>query len=75
MPNVEDRLPLLIQKQLHAKIQKHPPLFPWETEADGYETIETESGYPKLISVQTLSPETVGAFVLSVVVSPPEYCD
>jgi hypothetical protein len=57
VPNVEDRLPLLIQKQLQAEIQQHPPLFPWETETDEYETIETESGNPKLINIQTLSPE------------------
>ncbi|WP_310427848.1 hypothetical protein [Chamaesiphon sp. VAR_48_metabat_135_sub] len=57
MPNVEDRLPLLIQKQLQAEIQQHPPLFPWETENDEYETIETESGNPKLINIPTLSPE------------------
>jgi hypothetical protein len=57
VPNVEDRLPLLILKQLHAEIQQHPPLFPWENEVDEYEAIETESGNPKPISIQTLSPE------------------
>jgi hypothetical protein len=49
MPIVEDRLPLLIQKRLEAEIQKHPPLFPWETEFDDYEPTEPEFGHPKLI--------------------------
>jgi hypothetical protein len=49
MPIVEDRLPLLIQKRLEAEIQKHPPLFPWETELDDYEPTESEFGHPKLI--------------------------
>jgi hypothetical protein len=53
---VEDRLPLLIQKQLDAEIQQRPPLFPWETEVDDYETIEAESGNPKLINILS-SPE------------------
>jgi hypothetical protein len=54
---VEDRLPLLIQKQLEAEIQEHPPLFPWETEIDEYETTEPESGHPKVISLPIPSPE------------------
>jgi hypothetical protein len=54
---VEDRLPLLIQKRLNAEIQQHPPLFPWETEVDEYETTEAESGHPKLIHIPTSSPE------------------
>ncbi len=53
MPTVEDRLPLLIQKRLDAEIQKHPPLFPWETELDDYETTESESGHLKSISTPT----------------------
>jgi hypothetical protein len=57
VPNVEDRLPLLIQKQLDAEIQQNPPLFPWETEVDDYEVTETESGNPSLINIPTLSPE------------------
>jgi hypothetical protein len=40
---VEDRLPLLIQKQLDAKIQRDPPLFPWEIEFDDYETTNLEA--------------------------------
>ncbi|WP_146138433.1 hypothetical protein [Chamaesiphon polymorphus] len=57
MPNVEDRLPSLIQKQLDAEIRQHPPLFPWETELSDYETTEPESGNPKLIQIPTPSPE------------------
>jgi hypothetical protein len=53
---VEDRLPLLIQKQLQVAIQKQPPLFPWETEVDEYETTEPEFGNPK-DSIPTSSPE------------------
>jgi hypothetical protein len=57
VPNVEDRLPLLIQKQLKAVIQRHPPLFPWETELEDYETTEAESGNPNLIDLQVSSPQ------------------
>ena len=57
MPNVEDPLPLLIQKRLEAEIQKHPPLFPWETEIDEYDTTEPESGNLKRIKSLTSSPE------------------
>ena len=57
MPNVEDRLPLLIQKRLEAEIQKHPPLFPWETEIDDYDTTEPELGNLKRIKSLTSSPE------------------
>jgi hypothetical protein len=53
---VEDRLPSLIQKQLEAKIQQHPPLFPWESEADEYETTEPESGHLRLINASTSPP-------------------
>ncbi len=60
MPNVEDRLPLLIQKQLEAEIQKHPPLFPWETEIDEYEPTESESGHLKHIKTPTPSPDERG---------------
>ncbi|WP_373542867.1 hypothetical protein [Chamaesiphon sp.] len=51
MPNVEDRLPLLIQKQLNAQIEQRPPLFPWEAEVEDYETTEAESGNPILIKI------------------------
>ncbi|WP_309743159.1 hypothetical protein [Chamaesiphon sp. OTE_20_metabat_361] len=54
---MEDRLPLLIQKQLNAVIQKHPPLFPWETKIEEYETTEVESGNSKLTSPPPSSPE------------------
>jgi hypothetical protein len=54
---VEDRLPLLIQKRLNSEIQQHPPLFPWETEVEEYETTEAESGHPKLIHIPISSPE------------------
>jgi hypothetical protein len=54
---VEDRLPLLIQKQLDAEIEQHPPLFPWETEVDEYEPPETEFGHPKLINLPTATSE------------------
>jgi hypothetical protein len=50
---VEDRLPLLIQKQLNAEIEQRPPLFPWETEVDDYGATEVDSGYPKLINIST----------------------
>ena len=57
MPNVEDRLPLLIQKQLNAVIQRQPPLFPWETKIEDYETTEVESGNPKLTNIPTPPPQ------------------
>jgi hypothetical protein len=69
VPTVEDRLPLLIQKQLNAEIEQRPPLFPWETEVDEYESNTAESGNHKLISNSTTSPETVG------ILSSAESCD
>jgi hypothetical protein len=55
-PIVEDRLPLLIQKQLESEIEQRPPLFPWETKIDDYDRNETESGHPKNISIPTIPP-------------------
>jgi hypothetical protein len=60
VPTVEDRLPLLIQKQLNAEIEQRPPLFPWETEVNEYASSEAESGNPKLMKISTTSPENVG---------------
>jgi hypothetical protein len=57
VPNVEDRLPLLIQKQLNAVIQRQPPLFPWETKIEDYETTEVESGNPDLIPNPSPQPQ------------------
>lgn len=57
MPNVEDRLPILIQKQLDAEIHQRPPLFPWETDVDEYDAREDESGHPKIISFPTSVPK------------------
>jgi hypothetical protein len=59
VPKVEDRLPLLIQKRLNAEIQRHPPLFPWETEMEVEDdgATEPESGNPKLINLPVPSPE------------------
>jgi hypothetical protein len=50
---VEDRLPILIQKQLDAEIHQRPPLFPWETDVDEYDATEAESGNSKIISFPT----------------------
>jgi hypothetical protein len=60
---VEDRLPLLVQKQLDAKIRQRPPLFPWETKLEEYETTEDESGNPKSINIPSSASETFGATV------------
>jgi hypothetical protein len=57
---VEDRLPLLIQKQLDAEIEQRPPLFPWETEVDDYEVTDAESGNPKLITISISSTDPNG---------------
>jgi hypothetical protein len=54
---VEDRLPILIQKQLDAEIHQRPPLFPWETDVDEYDAREDESGHPKIISFPTSVPQ------------------
>jgi hypothetical protein len=54
---VEDKLPILIQKQLDAEIRQRPPLFPWETEIDDYDPNEGESGNPKIISLPTAAVE------------------
>jgi hypothetical protein len=59
VPTVEDRLPLLIQKQLNAEIEQRPPLFPWETEVNEYESSAAESGHPKLINISTMLPENI----------------
>jgi hypothetical protein len=53
---VEDRLPLLIQKQLQAKIEQQPPLFPWETKVEDYDRNEGESGHHKDISIPASPP-------------------
>jgi hypothetical protein len=63
VPNVEDRLPLLVQKQLDAKIRQRPPLFPWETKLEEYETTEDESGNPKSINIPSSASETFGTTV------------
>jgi hypothetical protein len=60
---VEDRLPLLVQKQLDAKIRQRPPLFPWETKLEEYETTDDEFGNPKPINIPTSASETFGAAV------------
>lgn len=58
---MEDQLPLLIQKQLNAEIEQHPPLFPWETEVDEYDAaIDAESGHPKHIRISAPSFESIG---------------
>lgn len=54
---MEDRLPILIQKQLEAEIHQRPPLFPWETEVDDYESTEAELGHPIFTIVPRLPPE------------------
>jgi hypothetical protein len=59
VPTVEDQLPLLIQKQLNAEIEQRPPLFPWETEVNEYESSATDSGHPKLINISTMLPENI----------------
>jgi hypothetical protein len=38
---VEEQLPSLISKMLAAKIERHPPKFPWENEEESIED-ETE---------------------------------
>ncbi len=54
---MEDRLPILIQKQLDAEIRQRPPLFPWETEVDDYESTEAEFGHPRFTIVPSFPPE------------------
>ena len=54
---MEDRLPILIQKQLDAEIHQRPPLFPWETDVEEYDATEAESGNSKIISFPTSVPE------------------
>ena len=54
---MEDRLPILIQKQLDAEIHQRPPLFPWETDVDEYDATETGSGNSKVISFPTAVPK------------------
>jgi hypothetical protein len=37
MPTVENRFQALIKRRLKVEIERHPPLFPWETEISDYE--------------------------------------
>lgn len=37
MPTVQDRFQALIKRRLQVEIERHPPLFPWETEISSYE--------------------------------------
>ena len=48
---MEDRLPILIQKQLDAEIHQRPLLFPWETEVDEYDTTDRDFGHPIVNSI------------------------
>lgn len=38
MPTVQNRFQALIKRKLQAQIEHHPPLFPWETDIDDYES-------------------------------------
>jgi hypothetical protein len=37
MPTVENRFQALLERRLKVEIERHPPLFPWETEISDYE--------------------------------------
>jgi len=38
MPTVENRFQAILKRRLQLEIERHPPLFPWETEISDYET-------------------------------------
>ncbi|HEY9739562.1 MAG TPA: hypothetical protein V6C90_03640 [Coleofasciculaceae cyanobacterium] len=38
IPTVENRFQALLKRRLQVEIERHPPLFPWETEISDYET-------------------------------------
>jgi len=37
MPTVENRFQAILKRRLQSEIERHPPLFPWETEISDYE--------------------------------------
>ncbi|AFZ17502.1 hypothetical protein Mic7113_1631 [Allocoleopsis franciscana PCC 7113] len=38
MPTVQNRFQAILKRRLQAEIERHPPLFPWETELSDYES-------------------------------------
>ncbi|MBW4522783.1 MAG: hypothetical protein KME16_24350 [Scytolyngbya sp. HA4215-MV1] len=59
LPAVQDRFHALLKRRLQTEIQRHPPLFPWETEITDY---ETESlGVLQMADMTEPSPVPVGA--------------
>ncbi len=43
MPTVENRFQALLKRRLQVEIERHPPLFPWETEICDYETDSSDA--------------------------------
>ncbi|UBF29401.1 hypothetical protein K9N68_17125 [Kovacikia minuta CCNUW1] len=46
IPAVQDRFYSLLKQRLQTEIQQNPPLFPWETEVNDYETEYAPYGVP-----------------------------
>lgn len=44
IPAVQDRFHALLKRRLQIEIQRHPPLFPWETEITDYDTENATAG-------------------------------
>lgn len=43
IPTVQDRFHALLKRRLQTEIQRHPPLFPWESEVYAYEPDQVDS--------------------------------
>lgn len=43
MPTVQNRFHAILKRRLQAEIERHPPLFPWETEISDYETDSSDA--------------------------------
>ena len=59
MPTVQDRFEALLKRRIQFEIERHPPLFPWETEISDY-----ESDREVLATTVASLPETVAGDVL-----------
>jgi len=63
MPTVQDRFEALLKRRIQFEIERHPPLFPWETEISDYESDSVKSSYSQGKVLQFF-PETVAPEVV-----------
>jgi hypothetical protein len=63
MPTVQDRFETLLKRRIQFEIERHPPLFPWETEISDYESDRVKASYSEGKDLSTF-PETVARDVV-----------